>query len=94
MNNFRIGSARELTKDGTWFRDSAGRYVLFRGINFASRSKLPPYLPIAPLDKKTIDLNELKKELNKAKSQFEYLKESWMQYCQATIDVESYRAKT
>lgn len=33
-----------------WFRDAQARYVLFRGVNFSSRSKLPPYLPVYPLD--------------------------------------------
>lgn len=37
-------------KGGSWFSGEAGRYVLFRGVNSGSRSKLPPYLPIAPLD--------------------------------------------
>lgn len=47
----QVGSARDLRPDGRWFRDSAGRYVMFRGVNFASRSKLPPdYLPFLPGD--------------------------------------------
>ena len=37
-------------KSGSWFRDQENRYVLFRGVNFGSRSKMPPYLPIAPLE--------------------------------------------
>ena len=60
LNPFNIGSARDLVKDGSWFRDSEDRYVLFRGINFASRSKLPPYIPITPPDIPISDLNELK----------------------------------
>ena len=40
---------KQIVKDGDWFRDNHGRYLLFRGVNFASRSKLPPYLPIAPV---------------------------------------------
>lgn len=50
-----IGSAREIQRDGTWFRDSKNRYALFRGINLASRSKLPPYLPILPLEITTLE---------------------------------------
>jgi hypothetical protein len=45
----------DIFKDDLWFRDRAGRYLLFRGINFAARSKLPPYLPILPLSVKSIE---------------------------------------
>ena len=48
-------------KSGSWFRDEEKRYVLFRGVNFGSRSKLPPYLPIAPLDIHDISKLDLKK---------------------------------
>jgi uncharacterized membrane protein HdeD (DUF308 family) len=48
-------------KSGSWFRDEEKRYVLFRGVNFGSRSKLPPYLPIAPLDIHDISKLYLKK---------------------------------
>src|SRR5258706_1171230 len=50
MSRFEPGNARNMVKDGTWFRDAQGRYALYRGVNFAGRSKLPPYLPIVPLE--------------------------------------------
>ena len=56
-------SARDFVKDGIWFHDIQGRFVLFRGVNFASRSKLPPYLPISPLQSKSLTSQELKAEL-------------------------------
>ncbi len=52
---FKIGTVRDLHKDGVWFRDKDQRYVLFRGMNIATRSKLPPYVPILPLDVTEID---------------------------------------
>ena len=67
-------NARYFNKDGRWFRDSLGRYVLFRGVNFASRSKLPPYLPIAPLDVRNIDQLDLKKEIELVKPELDLLK--------------------
>jgi hypothetical protein len=67
-------SARDLSKEGAWFHDSEGRYVLFRGVNFASRSKLPPYLPIAPLHVEKIDQSDLKEEIELVKSELDLLK--------------------
>ena len=49
---FDPGSARRIRKKGTWLRDEAGRYVLLRGVNLGSRSKLAPYLPIYPASQK------------------------------------------
>lgn len=41
------GSARSLSKDGNWFKDADGRYVLFRGVNIGTQSKIGPYfLPL------------------------------------------------
>jgi Cellulase (glycosyl hydrolase family 5) len=69
-----VKSARDLSKDGIWFHDPEGRYLIFRGVNFASRSKLPPYLPIAPLHVKNIDQSELKEEIELVKSELDLLK--------------------
>jgi hypothetical protein len=68
-------TARDLVKDGIWFRDSQGRFVLFRGVNFASRSKFPPYLPIAPLQNKEISLQQLRNEIEVVKPQIKQLKD-------------------
>jgi hypothetical protein len=69
-----VNSARDLSKDGTWFHDAEGRYILFRGVNFASRSKLPPYLPIAPLGKAIIDESHLKEEIKSVETELDLLK--------------------
>ena len=61
-------------KSGSWFRDEEKRYVLFRGVNFGSRSKLPPYLPIAPLDIQDISKLDLKKEIESVKSGLDLMK--------------------
>ena len=61
-------------KGGSWFRDEEKRYVLFRGVNFGSRSKLPPYLPIAPLDVHDISKLDLKNEIESVKSGLDLLK--------------------
>jgi uncharacterized membrane protein HdeD (DUF308 family) len=61
-------------KSGSWFRDREKRYVLFRGVNFGSRSKMPPYLPIAPLDVHDISKLDLKKEIDSVKSGLDLMK--------------------
>ena len=61
-------------KEGSWFRDKQGRYLLFRGVNFAGRSKLPPYLPIAPLDMNSISNSELEKEIERVREWLDLLK--------------------
>jgi hypothetical protein len=69
-----VNSARDMSKDGIWFRDSHGRYILFRGVNFGSRSKLPPYLPIAPLGRDVVDQRRLKEEIESVKTELDLLK--------------------
>jgi len=66
---------KQIVKDGDWFRDNYGRYLLFRGVNFASRSKLPPYLPIAPLDVSQINQVDLQSEIDKVGQHLDNLKD-------------------
>src|SRR5687768_17071611 len=76
MDKKNILNSRTLYKKDNWFRDSFGRYVMFRGVNFGSRSKLPPYLPISPLNAKTISANELTSEIESVTRELDLLKES------------------
>ena len=69
-----IGNARQFVKDNIWVRDDKGRYVLFRGVNFASRCKLFPYLPIVPFNSPSITAQNLKTEIELVRPQLEYLK--------------------
>ena len=73
--DLEASNARNVQKDGTWFKDEDGRFLLFRGVNFASRTKLPPYLPVFPLDNKTASLDVLKKELAQVSPQLDILKQ-------------------
>jgi hypothetical protein len=61
-------------KNGSWFMDEHARYALFRGVNFASRSKLPPYLPIAPLEVKDLSQLNLKKEIESVRPELDLMK--------------------
>ena len=63
-------------KDGSWFRDEDGRYTIFRGVNFGSRSKLPPYLPISPLDVKELSKLDLDSEIQSVKPGLDLLRTS------------------
>ena len=63
-------------KDGIWFRDEHGRYIIFRGVNFAGRSKLPPYLPISPLEVKELSRLDLDNEIQSVKPGLDLLKTS------------------
>src|SRR5688572_10899762 len=89
MDKKNILNSRTLYKKDNWFRDSFGRYVMFRGVNFGSRSKLPPYLPISPLNAKTISANELTNELESVTKELDLLKESRFN---AVIFVVSWKA--
>jgi hypothetical protein len=68
-------NARLLLKQDKWFKDGKDRYILFRGVNFGSRSKLAPYLPIAPLNKKNISEKELEDEIQNVKVHLDRLKQ-------------------
>ncbi len=70
-----IVKANRIWKNGSWFNDEKGRYLLFRGVNFASRSKLPPYLPIASLETKDISQVDLSREIESVKSQLDLLED-------------------
>ncbi len=67
-------NARSFSKNGVWISDAQGRYLVFRGVNFGSRSKLPPYLPIAPLHQSKIDDTILTEEIELVKSELDLLK--------------------
>jgi hypothetical protein len=75
QQNTEIDDQYEFTKEENWFKDEYGRYVIFRGINFAQRTKLPPYLPLAQLDVKTASLEDLQEELRKRQTDLSLLKD-------------------
>jgi uncharacterized membrane protein HdeD (DUF308 family) len=68
-------NGKSIWKNGIWFNDDQGRYLLFRGVNFGSRTKLAPYLPIAPLETKSLSQLNLKQEINSVKPELDRLKE-------------------
>jgi aryl-phospho-beta-D-glucosidase BglC (GH1 family) len=74
--SFTPGDARNISKVGTWFQDESKRFVLFRGVNFSSRSKAPPYLPVMPLDIVTdVTSDIIMDELNTVKNDLDLMKE-------------------
>jgi uncharacterized membrane protein HdeD (DUF308 family) len=68
-------NGKSIWKNGSWFNDDQGRYLLFRGVNFASRTKLAPYLPIAPLQTKNLSQLDLKEEIKSVKPELDRLKD-------------------
>lgn len=74
MSKF-IFDIKQIFKDGNWFKDNYGRYLLFRGVNFASRSKLPPYLPIVSLNIHDINNVDLQAEINLVEKNLDHLKD-------------------
>lgn len=76
MNNQpQLLDAKGFVKQGSWFRDSSLRFILFRGINIASRSKLYPYVPIMPLQNNIhLTLENLRREIELVTSQIDTLR--------------------
>jgi len=68
-------NGKSIWKNDTWFNDEQGRYLLFRGVNFASRTKLAPYLPIAPLETKKLSQLNLKQEIKSVEPELDRLRD-------------------
>jgi uncharacterized membrane protein HdeD (DUF308 family) len=68
-------NGKSIWKNGSWFNDDQGRHLLFRGVNFASRTKLAPYLPIAPLEIKNLSQLNLKEEIKSVEPELDRLKD-------------------
>jgi uncharacterized membrane protein HdeD (DUF308 family) len=68
-------NGKSIWKNGSWFNDDQGRYLLFRGVNFASRTKLAPYLPIAPLETRNLSQLNLKEEIKSVEPELDRLKD-------------------
>src|SRR4029078_2667858 len=80
-------------KDGSWFRDEYGRYTIFRGVNFGSRSKLPPYLPISPLEVKELSKLDLENEIQVVKSGLDLLKTSGFNVARLLVSWKALESK-
>jgi Cellulase (glycosyl hydrolase family 5) len=75
INQAQDLDAKNFIKQGSWFRDSFQRFVLFRGVNIASRSKLSPYLPIFPLQNNIeLTLENLRREIELVNPQIDILR--------------------
>jgi hypothetical protein len=74
VSKTRFQGTNIFQKKGSWFRDIDSRFILFRGVNFASRSKIAPYLPIAPPDMTEISMSELETEIQGVKKELDLLK--------------------
>ena len=70
-----IFDIKKILKDGNWFRDNHGRYLIFRGVNFGSRSKLSPYIPIVSLNIHDINEVDLQKEISLVEKNLDHLKD-------------------
>src|SRR5215217_2178277 len=68
-------NGKSIWKNGSWFNDDQGRHLLFRGVNFGSRTKLAPYLPIAPLETKNLSQLNLKQEIKSVEPELDRLKD-------------------
>jgi hypothetical protein len=73
---FQPGDAGTLYKDGVWLRDAQHRYVLLRGVNWGSRSKLPPYIPLLPLNVKSLRDVNINEALDVVKPDLDLLRAS------------------
>ncbi len=80
-------------KDGSWFRDEHGRYTIFRGVNFAGRSKLPPYLPISPLEVKELSRLDLNSEIQTVKPGLDLLKTSGLNVARLLVSWKALEPK-
>ena len=80
-------------KDGSWFRDEHGRYTIFRGVNFGGRSKLPPYLPISPLEVKELSKLDLDDEIHSVKPGLDLLKTSGFNVARLLVSWKALESK-
>ena len=80
-------------KDGSWFRDEHGRYTIFRGVNFGGRSKLPPYLPISPLEVKELSKLDLDNEIQSVKPGLDLLKTSGFNVARLLVSWKALESK-